>query len=383
MLMLEIDLEFHKEKKHEDTEVLNVRNKTCQEVFYQFTSKDTRFIKCFSKDENINVQFNKWKRHFNKAINACFKNIKLKENKSNGASKIDKLIDEKKEILRKKEITHEEYMRVENIEIEISNQCEGKELEKLERVMDEIETNKTNIWREMRKAFPNKTKPIPTGVKDIKGRVITNPTERKEVTLNHFDFRMRKRPIVEDVREIVELQDDLFKIRLVKAQKNKSPPFTRKELDIVLKSLKKGKSKDPDNYICELFKEGVIEKDLNESILLMMNRIKKKMEIPQCLTTANITILHKNKCKLDLNNWRGIYVSSVLRTILMKLVHGRTYEVVNKNMTDGQIGARKNKSGRNHLFILNSVLSDVMSSVKKTPIDLTIMDFNKCSTLKN
>ena len=113
-------------------------------------------------------------------------------------------------------------MRVENIEIEISNQCEGKELEKLERVMDEIETNKTNIWREMRKAFPNKTKPIPTGVKDIKGRVITNPKERKEVTLNHFDFRMRKRPIVEDVREIVELQDDLFKIRLVKAQKKKS-----------------------------------------------------------------------------------------------------------------------------------------------------------------
>ena len=81
MLMLEIDLEIHKEKKHEDTEVLNVRNKTCQEVFYQFTSKDTRFIKCFSKDENINVQFNKWKRHFNKAINACFKKIKLKENK--------------------------------------------------------------------------------------------------------------------------------------------------------------------------------------------------------------------------------------------------------------------------------------------------------------
>ena len=70
-------------------------------------------------------------------------------------------------------------------------------------------------------------------------------------------------------------------------------------------------------------------------------------------------------------------MSSVLRTILMKLVHGRTYEIVNENMTDSQIGARKNKSVQNHLFVLNSVISDVMSSVKKTPIDITIMDFKQ------
>ena len=138
-----------------------------------------------------------------------------------------------------------------------------------------------------------------------------------------------------------------------------------KELDIVLKSLKKGKSKDPDSYTCELFKEGVIGKDLKESILIMMNKIKKTLQIPDCLKVANITILHKKKCKLDLNNWRGIFVSSVLRTILMKLVHDRTYETVNDNMTDGQIGARKQKSVRNHLFVLNSVISDVMSSIKK------------------
>ena len=46
-------------------------------------------------------------------------------------------------------------------------------------------------------------------------------------------------------------------------------------------------------------------------------------------------------------------------------------------MTDSQIGARKKKSVRNHLFILNSILSDVMSSVNKEPIDLSIMDFRQ------
>ena len=230
-------------------------------------------------------------------------------------------------------------MRVEEIENDISSECENKELEKLEKVVNEIETNRTNIWREMMKAYPNKTKPIPTGVKNLKGKVVTNPEERKQVILDHFDHRMRKRPVNDDVKEIVDLKNDLFKERLDEAKENKSPPFTMKELELVLKNLKKGKSKDPEGYICELFKEGVIGKDLKVFICLMMNRIKESLEIPECLQAANITVLHKKKCKLDLNNWRGIFVSSVLRTILMKLVHGQTYEIVNKNMTDGQIGA--------------------------------------------
>ena len=79
-----------------------------------------------------------------------------------------------------------------------------------------------------------------------------------------------------------------------------------------------GKSKDPNNYICELFKEGAIGQDLKLSILMMMNKMKTEVTVPDCLRRANITILHKKNSKLDLNNWRVIFVCSVLRTILMK-----------------------------------------------------------------
>ena len=61
----------------------------------------------------------------------------------------------------------------------------------------------------------------------------------------------------------------------------------------------------------------------------------------------------------------------------MKLVYERTYEQVSSTMTDAQIGARKKKSVRNHIFVLNSIISDVMSSKKKPPIDLNIMDFKQ------
>ena len=141
--------------------------------------------------------------------------------------------------------------------------------------------------------------------------------------------------------------------------------------------MKNRKCKDPDNFVYDLFKDGVVGADLRESILMLVNRMKVQMKIPEDLRTANVTIIHKKGNKVDLNNWRGIFVTSVVRGILMKMNYERTYEIIDKNMTDAQIGARKNKSVRNHLFVLNAIIGDVMSSKKKDSIDINIMDFKQ------
>ena len=138
----------------------------------------------------------------------------------------------------------------------------------------DLDTN-TNIWKEMRKAYPSKSNPLPTGVKNAQGKLITNPKEKRKVTLEHFQNRMRNRYIKDDTKEVDDLNTKLFNKRLYLAKLNKSPPFEIKELEKVLKSLKPGKSKDPDDYICELFKDGVIGIDLKISILMMMNKIKE------------------------------------------------------------------------------------------------------------
>ena len=59
--------------------------------------------------------------------------------------------------------------------------------------------------------------------------------------------------------------------------------------------MKTGKSKDPNNYIDDIFKEGVIGSDLKLSILMMMNTMKEEIQIPECLKMATITILPKEK----------------------------------------------------------------------------------------
>ena len=79
MLMLEIDREFHKEKKHDQPDAFNVRNKLCQEKFLEYTSKTTMFTKCFKSDKQIEHKFKTWQSSFKKALYACFKRVRVTE----------------------------------------------------------------------------------------------------------------------------------------------------------------------------------------------------------------------------------------------------------------------------------------------------------------
>ena len=53
--------------------------------------------------------------------------------------------------------------------------------------MGEFESQpNTNMYRELRKAYPKQVKSLPTSVKVIKGKVITNPNKKKKVSRKHF-----------------------------------------------------------------------------------------------------------------------------------------------------------------------------------------------------
>ena len=180
---------------------------------------------------------------------------------------MDYFMNKKKTIIKQKNISSEDEEQIDNIDMLISSECSDREYEKLVKVLGELETksgssNSTNMWKEFRKAYPKKVRPVPTGVKNVHGKVITNPNEKKHITLKHFRHRMRKRPTHEDTKEIAHIKETTFSMRIEEASKIKSPNFTMHELEKVLKHLKNEKSKDFNGYICELFKEGVVGTDL-------------------------------------------------------------------------------------------------------------------------
>ena len=53
----------------------------------------------------------------------------------------------------------------------------------------------------------------------------------------------------------------------------------------------------------------------------------------------------------------------------MKMIYVDKYNIIDENMSDSQVGGRKGKNVRNHIWILNGIISDVLSTKKKIPID--------------
>ena len=80
---------------------------------------------------------------------------------------------------------------------------------------------------------------------------------------------------------------------------------------------------------------------------------------------------------MNLNNDRGIFIVNIFRSIIMKMVYNDKYGLVDGNMSDSNVGARKNKSIRNHIFVLNGIITEVIDN-KMPGIDVEILDYRQC-----
>ena len=125
---------------------------------------------------------------------------------------------------------------------------------------------------------------------------------------------------------------------------------------------KEGKARDPNGWTNELCNE-VAGKDLKISMLKLFNKIKTENYIPEFIQKADVATIYKGKGeKCDLENDRGIFLVTTFRSILMRLIYKDKYSIIDTNMSDSQVGGRKGKNVRNHIWILNGIICDVLST---------------------
>ena len=92
---------------------------------------------------------------------------------------------------------------------------------------------------------------------------------------------------------------------------------------------------------------------------------------------ANITSIYKNKgSKLDLNNDRGIFSVTQVRTIIDKLIYNDFYEIIDDNLSDSNVGGRKKRNIRDNLFIVYGVINNAVQN--NLEVDLSLYDVAKC-----
>ena len=79
-------------------------------------------------------------------------------------------------------------------------------------------------------------------------------------------------------------------------------------------------------------------------MLLLFYQIKERQRIPEFFKLANVTAIYKGQGDMnDILNKRGVFIVTIYRSILMKLINRDISDIVENNMSDSQIGSCINK----------------------------------------
>ena len=175
--------------------------------------------------------------------------------------------------------------------------CHAQEKEALEVQIAEIllkeEVNKANhfkkfcnasgsfplqqMWKfKKKKLWPKKKSTLPVAKFNHKGRLISSPKELLHTLQKEYRDRLRKRKTKHNLKEHMQRMHEVTKLKLLRASRNKSPEFTLEELEKGLSDLNKGKARDPQGLCAEIFQIKVMGQNLKESLLHLLNTIKKK-----------------------------------------------------------------------------------------------------------
>ena len=163
------------------------------------------------------------------------------------------------------------------------------------------------------------------GVRDKNGQVKTNSHDiKKTIYESEYKHRLRDRPLLPELQDTDEIQNQLFKMRLQAASRVTTDPWTLTELDRVLSSLKTCKARDPSGLISDIFKNPICGNDQKQSVLKLLNRTKETLCVPTFFCNSNISSIWKKKGDiLNLEFHRGLFLVSLFKTIIMKLTYLR------------------------------------------------------------
>ena len=102
------------------------------------------------------------------------------------------------------------------------------------------------------------------------------------------------------------------------------------------------------------------------------------MKIVLFFEKMSITSLYKNKgLQSDFSNQRGIFSVSKVKSIYDKLIYSEVYDVIDQNMSCSNVGGRKQRNIRDHLFVVYAAINDVMNGTG-TSFDIQGYDVMKC-----
>ena len=367
--------------KPEKISFRNMKDPKGQMKFFHMTNQSVKMRESFSTNKTFEHEIALWDKQVKSCMYRTFPKIRHKKRKFK-EDDIGFLIEQRKK-LKLNEDSQENQKKLEEIEEKIVNKTESKYAEKVKDALGEItgedgKLNEHGIWKTLKRIFPKNTKSTPLALKDKTGNLITGYEAVKKFALKSIVKRLRKRPMHPNLKELEKRKTKLTKIRLRISSRRKSPKWSLQQMEKAIITMKNNKCRDPEGLVNEILKPGVAGKDFKLSLLSLMNKTKELIEIPRMMKTVNIALIPKpGKKKLqDIENHRGIFLIHKYRSLLMRMILNDKSEIIDQFMSDSNIGGRKNRGIRDHLFVVNGIIHEHKNS--KNSLAAQVLDYKSC-----
>ena len=339
--------------------------------------------------DDLENESKRWLKCIQQIIKACF--IKIRIKKGYLKPELQLLFQEKERILasiaslenqNRFDDINDQKDDLEKVVEKIAEICADKNKsivdEYLGKTSDTIEGyNQAKTWSMKKKLSPKNTVDPPCAKKDKNGKLTTDKEALEKLYVDTYKERLAPNPVSEDNAEVQELKEYLFNLKYKIAAERQTKDWNIEDLEKALKTLKNNKARDEHGHTYELFKHG--GKDLKNSLLRLLNCVRRTQIYPSILTPSNISSIWKRKgSKSDLDNDRGIFSVTKIQSIMDKMIYNDSYDTIDKSMSCSNIGARKNINIREHLFVINGIMNDVINNKDTNDVDLEIYDVSKC-----
>ena len=317
--------------------MFNYKDEKALAHFKSVTTNTNKLSACFSTQEKLDVQVEKWMRTLKSFLKQVFKKVRVSNRKKNNR-------DEEMNILlsrRKEAIETGDEINQDILECNIRDLESKRNIDAIRKHIEEMKKNPrnkdNNVWKMKEKLFPKKEKALPTAKYNNEDQLITNHAELKEVYLEHFQHRLRERPMILELTEYQKEIEDKFIELLASTELKTTNEWKMTDLEKVLRKLKSKQSQDSNGFANEIFQLKNIGDDLKNSLLVLCNKIRKL----QCHGDKchRMHVGRERRCEsLFIESWR-IDKEYVDGKIVLKDVHeGKTsMKTVNEQLYLGEI----------------------------------------------
>ena len=332
-------------------------------------------------DRNSQMQenYSMLENQINSIMKTCFKKSKFKINKKDVKiggdyerfyAKLKKLLQEGK---TQRNIAKDYLESLKNIEVEKSKQRNYKKVK--DTILSLTENEKFNhrgFWK-LKKSLKS-DRVVPSSV--IKNEIeYFDKGSINKIYKEEFEQRLKPNKTDEDFDVYQEKTEMFIQLCLEIAKRSKTQKhITVEEVKRAIKTLKAGKAPGPDDLPTDILLNA--GKSLIVALTDIFEMIWQEGQVPKQWNDVKIKTLFKNKgSKKRLENYRGIFLTSVVSKVFEKLVKNRIQEKL-KDVHKFQAGCQPNRSTADNIFLLRGCI-DHHKYYNKC-LYLTLYDVKQC-----